>query len=371
LHGANRGQAQIAPTEFDYMNHGGDIYRNKVNMDFSVNLNPMGTPPEVLKAMQEAIKRSDVYPDILHEDLLSGLQNMFGISAETITFGSGASELITATVRAINPKTALIFEPTFTGYTHALDAVNCNVHRVILKEARGFKLTEDELEVITTRPDLIIICDPANPTGLNVETDILISLLKKAKENGCKVILDQSFYLLSDNSEIFPEAEINSLIEKYDNLYIIRSFTKFLAIPGIRAGYLLATPQNVEAVNRQLPEWNISVVAEEAMKAGIDVLRGGDFVRESLELIQRERDFLQRSLMNLGLSIFKSNTCFIMFKGPEGLYEGLLNRGILIRDCSDYPGLFKGFYRIAVRNHKDNVIFIETLKEVMFDEQLK
>ncbi|MBO4809107.1 MAG: aminotransferase class I/II-fold pyridoxal phosphate-dependent enzyme [Lachnospiraceae bacterium] len=349
------------------MNHGGDIYRNKVNMDFSVNLNPLGTPKEVLEAMQESIKRSDVYPDILHEDLLSGLQNMFGISAATITFGSGASELITATVRAINPKTALVFEPAFTGYTHALDAVNCSIKRVILKEALGFKLTEDELEAIKERPDLIIICDPANPTGLNVETDVLISLLNKAKENGCKVILDQSFYLLSDNSEIFPEAEINSLIEKYDNLYIIRSFTKFLAIPGIRAGYLLAAPKNIEAVNRQLPEWNISVVAEEAMKAGIDVLRDGEFVRESLELIQTERDFLQRSLMNLGLMIFKSNTCFVMFKGPEGLYESLLKKGILIRDCSDYPGLFKGFYRIAVKNHKENEALIEAIKEAKYE----
>lgn len=353
------------------MNHGGDIYRNKVNMDFSVNLNPMGTPPEVLKAMQQSIGRSNVYPDLYHEELISGFQNLFGIPAETIAFGAGASELILAAVRAINPKTALVFEPTFTGYTHALDAVNCSIHRVILKESGGFRLTLDQLDAINTRPDIIFICDPANPTGLNVETDVLISILNKAKESGSKVILDQSFYLLSDSSDIYPESEINSLIEKYDNLYIIRSCTKFLAIPGIRAGYLLSSHKNIEAVNRQLPEWNISVVAEEAMKAGIEVLEDGDFAGASLKLIEEERDFLQRSLMNLGLIIFKSNTCFIMFKGPEGLYEDLLNRGILIRDCSDYPGLFKGFYRIAVKNHKDNVKFIENLKEVIFDEQLK
>ena len=71
--------------------------------------------------------------------------------------------------------------------------------------------------------------------------------------------------------------------------------------------------------------------------------------------------------MNLGLMIFKSNTCFVMFKGPEGLYESLLKKGILIRDCSDYPGLFKGFYRIAVKTRKENEALIEAIKEAKYE----
>lgn len=349
------------------MTHGGDIYRNEVNIDFSVNLNPMGTPPEVTAAMEKAIEKRELYPDLNQEALKKSMEETFGADPETLIFGSGASELLMAIVRAINPKTALIFEPSFTGYTHALEAVGCNIKRVILKEAEGFMLSKEHLAPMDSRPDIVFVCNPVNPTGFNVAPDVLEAILEKAKEKGTKVVLDESFYLLSQRAEVVPEDEDIDYLVKYDNLYILRSFTKILAIPGIRAGYLMSNPRNIEAVKKQLPEWNISVVSEEAIRAGIKVLKEGNYVKESVELIKEERDFLQRGLMNLGFIIFKSNTCFIMFKGPEGLYDALLKRGILIRDCSDYPGLFKGFYRIAVKKHEDNVRLIETLKEIIYE----
>ena len=121
------------------MQHGGDIYRNKVKMDHSVNLNPLGIPAEVLSAVRSSLDRAGVYPDLLQGAVREEIAASVGGSSTSVLAGSGASELLMGAVRVIMPKKALLFEPCFSGYQHALASVGCEICHHILTEEKGFK----------------------------------------------------------------------------------------------------------------------------------------------------------------------------------------------------------------------------------------
>jgi threonine-phosphate decarboxylase len=213
--------------------------------------------------------------------------------------------------------------------------------------------------------DLVFLCDPANPSGRNIDESILAMILDTAADCKAAVILDESFYHMSSRILRYPVDRSRELLSKYDNLYIIRSMTKLLAVPGIRAGYVLSSPANMERLKRQLPEWNLSVTAESVVTEGIRAMKETDLLQRTGDIIGKERDYLSSKLKQLGFRVCRSDTSFILFKGPEKLYEALLEQGILIRDCSDMAGLCRGWYRVSARIHSDNEYLIQTMRGIM------
>jgi threonine-phosphate decarboxylase len=347
------------------MDHGGDIYRNKVNIDFSVNLNPKGAPVEVIKGAAASLEKADAYPDIRQDEIRWAIADYAELSPDSVLAGSGASELIMALVRAVAPKTALLYEPCFSGYEHALKAQGVGIKRHLLKEQNSFAITDEDTGALTDDIDMVFICDPGNPSGAAIDNEVLTRLLDRALTKGIFVCLDESFLALSDKGEKTEEGSQAELVKRYSNLAILRSMTKVFALPGIRMGYVLSDGGNIERIRAQLPEWNLSVVAKGAMEAGIEVLRKRAFIAGAMAEIKTERQFLSENLSRLSMEVFSSDTCFILFKGPEGLWEKLLTRGILIRDCSNFVGLGPGYYRIAVRGHEDNRALIRAMEEVV------
>ena len=353
------------------MTHGGDIYRNKVHMDFSVNLNPCGTPEEVTKAFQEGLLRCDQYPDPEQEAVRGVIAEKLGIHAENVIAASGASALLMATVRAIRPKKALLFEPAFSGYRYALTAAGCEITVCNTAEETGFVLTEKELDAIHQDMDLVFVCDPASPSGKNIEEDVLKKLFSRAEAIGASVLLDESFYQLSDAWMRRDQRKPGSgdhaarYLQSYDNLIIIRSLTKTLALPGIRIGYALSGRDLIQKVKDQLPQWDLSVPGEKAILAGMRVLYESEYLLSSHDRIQEERRYLTDSLQSMGLFVFASNAPYLLLKGPKDLYQKLLEQGILIRDCSDYEGLGQGYFRIAVKQHEENEALIKTRRGIL------
>ncbi|MBO4376620.1 MAG: aminotransferase class I/II-fold pyridoxal phosphate-dependent enzyme [Lachnospiraceae bacterium] len=350
------------------MRHGGDIYRNKVNLDFSVNLNPLGTPESVLNAVKDCTDTLSVYPDIEQVAVKEAIADFEGVNPSEILAGNGASDLIMTLVRALNPKKALLYEPTFSGYTYALNSVECRTKHVIIRESEGFLITEDYMGSLDERADILFLCNPSNPTGRNIDESVLLKYLDKAKEAGTTVVLDESFYFLSDISEEDDAERTRTLIDRYKNLYIVRSLTKLLAMPGVRMGYVISDEANIGILSRFLPEWNLSLMAEKAIVAGMDVLKNTDFLAKTHELIKGERDYLNHQFMNMGILIFKSNAPFVLFKCREELAERLLSKGIMIRDCYNYPGLYKGVFRVAVKDRKSNEALVNAIKEIRSEE---
>ena len=346
--------------------HGGDIYNNRVDHDFSVNLNPY-QDDEVLKRIKEAytigVNAGKRYPDIDQKSLRRALSEYEGVDPECIFAGSGASQLLMAAVAAIGPKCALLTEPSFSGYRYVLSANGgCRIKQHFLKEEDGFELTPDVPECLTDDVDVMFLTDPNNPTGRNIDEQLLHRILDKASDNNTAVVLDESFYTISEG---YGPGRSARLIAEYPGLFIIRSFTKSFALPGIRMGYVLSSSGGTEKIRKHLPEWNLPSLSEEVMKECAKILQDDVFYDRSMDLIGKERDFLGRELTGLGFTVFDSDTLFLLIKGREGIYEKLLAEGVLIRKCDDFEGLDGHFYRIAVKDHEENVHLVETLKQTL------
>ena len=152
-----------------------------------------------------------------------------------------------------------------------------------------------------------------------------------------------------------------SLLCDYDNLIVVRAFTKLFAIPGVRLGYMLSKNDTIrQKVQRNLPEWNVSVLAQ---MAGEACIRESEYIKETASYVSRQRRLLSDGLKKLGFKVYKSDADFILFYSKLPLYDILLNKGILIRDCSNYVGLSEGYFRVAVKTYDENVRLLKVIGE--------
>ncbi len=358
------------------MLHGGEIYDKQIEMDFSVSLNPYPCPEDVKDALRRAISDVDKYPDMSQRNFREAAARAEGVDASCVIGGNGASELLSAIVLELRPSKVLLPVPSFYGYVHALGMVReCEVATYQLSEDAGFELTMEFVDDITDDIDLVILGNPNNPTGRCIRKDVLEAVLMRCKEVGAAVIVDECFYKLSEGAitgnGVLDAAEIASArayLNEYDNLYVVDAYTKLFSIPGVRVGFCLTQPSNIESLRRFLPEWNMSAFAEAAGVACAEILARGsadsctaeNYIQKSLDMIRKQREYLTSGLLKKGIKVFCSDTNFLLLSGSN-LYEELLERHILIRDCSTFEGLPKGYYRIAVKDHASNERLIDTL----------
>ena len=346
------------------MSHGGDIYRNNIEPDFSVSLNPMPLPPDFAQAYAKAAERANVYPDPKQERIRQILADANGVKPENVYAGSGASELLLSIVRAVAPKHALLIEPGYSGYRYALSSFGTQeISTYFLKRENGFVLDEDVLSEITPDTDLLFCADPWNPTGANIREGLLMQILEKAATCRTTVVLDRSFYLLSDKWNAGPDAA--GLLQTYPNLIVLTSCTKLFGLPGIRMGYVTTSPKWIEKIAWQLPEWNLGVLAEETMAAGMRLIRETDFLEQSAKRIQSGRTYLTQELTKLGCTVYESRSNFLLFQAKADLTKPLLERGIGIRNCCDFAGLSACDHRIGVKDQADNETLIRNLREII------
>ncbi len=336
--------------------HGGDIYRNRVKIDFSVNVNPLGIPDAVKRALADALGRCGEYPDIRAEELKRAAGGALGVPENSLLFGNGSSELLMAAARAIGPKRTVIPVPSFYGYEHAANALEGTVFYCPTDARTGFLPDERLAEALTKDTDLLFLANPVNPSGALAGRETLKTFLELCRKNGIFVILDESFIdFCGDGFSMLPETA------RFDNLILIRSYTKIFSIPGVRLGYLVCGDRSLLArIEGQLPEWNVSVFAQ---RAGIACAGQSAFVEKTVVYVKKERRFLAEHLERAGFFVFPGEADFILFYSEKPLYEGLLARGILIRDCSDIRGLGKGYYRVAVRKREDNEMLLRAIGE--------
>lgn len=344
--------------------HGGDIYNNKVNMDFSVNINPLGIPDTVKEAMSDALSYADRYPDIACSGLKKALagyftQQGFSIQSEDIIPGNGASELFMAIAHAIKPKKAVLLAPGFFGYEHVLGAVGCDIRYFQLDEQNDFSpaaRTDALMDMLTDDTDIFFIANPNNPTGRLADSSFMKQIIKHCKEKHIYVVADECFMGFCEKKH-----SVLSLLCDYDNLIVVRAFTKLFAIPGVRLGYMVSKNATVrKKVQRNLPEWNVSVLAQ---MAGEACIRESGYIKETSAYVGRQRRLLSDGLKKLGIKVYKSDADFILFYSKLPLYDILLDKGILIRDCSNYVGLSDGYFRVAVKRFDENVRLLKVIGE--------
>lgn len=347
--------------------HGGNIYGNEIEYDFSVNLNPLGPPKSVRDALTAALNHVEEYPDPEYRELRRGLANYWQMAEEQLVPGNGASELIPGIIRTLSPKSCMVTAPCYSGYETALNvaAPSCRIHRIPLRAEDDFTLPENICqEIARVKPNLLILTNPNNPNGKRISANRLREIADACRAAGTVLLVDECFLALSGGDE---DSLIHCIRSEALPAVVLRAFTKTFAIPGVRLGYAVCSGFPAARIRRELPEWNLSVFAQYAGRAALEAAAGGTsgYLTASVEMIAREREYLMAELENLGFRVFSSDANYILFQSRDReLHRKLLDKGILIRDCRDYHGLTAGFYRTAVRTHRENTALLQCLRNI-------
>lgn len=340
--------------------HGGDIYTHYEKygiypVDFSSSLNPLIAPMEVSNAFISSYSKSFAYPPHDYEILRQKLAEKEKLSLENIILSNGASELIYFIPNAFPKDSALICAPAFSEYEKSLH--NKQIDYYYLKKENSFQIESDIIDYIKEN-SIIYITNPDNPVGNIIDEKIIYEILEKAKELNSYMVIDECFIDLTCNGKSYAY-----LINKYENLIIIKAFTKTYAFAGLRLGYGISCRKNIEILAEYLPPWNISMPAN---MCGIAALDDKSFLEKSIKYIEEEKKYLLDIFKNMGFKIYGSKANYIFFYcSIYNLKEKLLEKHILIRDCSNYKGLEKGYFRIAIKKHDDNEKLINALKEII------
>lgn len=349
--------------------HGADIYtaseksgtdKDKI-IDFSSNINPLGMPDSVKEAAINSISHSGRYPDINSRELTRGISKEEDVHENWIFASNGAAEAIFRIAYYLRPEKALVTAPAFSEYESALKSAGAQVTYYNLEEENDFKIRDDILNCINPEIEIVFICNPNNPTGQLINSGTAEKIIMHCKKAGAFVVVDECFLDFVENKE---EYSVVKLMEKYDNLIVLKAFTKIYAIPGIRLGYCMSSNKKlIEGLKASGPPWNVSAVAQ---SAGVAALEEREYVVRTVVYIKEQRKYLVEELNKLNVKTYDSYANYILFKIHDNidLKEEMLKKGILIRSCSNYKNLGSDYYRIAVKTAEENKLFIEALKEI-------
>ncbi len=338
-------------------------------LDFSASINPLGPSPRALRAIGEGFSLLAHYPDPECWALRRSLASRWKLSPEQIVVGNGATELIHLLPRSLAIKEALIIGPTFSEYAHAVTRAGGRTRTLLADRREGYQPPlERAIRLFKSSRngrgsiDAIVLCHPNSPTGQACEAAVVRSLVREADRLGIWTILDETFI------EYCEERSMLSELTTFSRLVVLRSFTKFYALPGLRIGYLAGSEQAASLVRDLQPPWSVNTLAQVAAEASFSDRR---HARRSLLCMEQERDRLVGLLGSVpGLTLFPSQANFLLVELPGShqavrITMALRRQGLLIRDCSCVPGLNHRTVRVAVRTRRENNRLVAALKGLL------
>jgi len=346
------------------MKHGGDLlsfedYYDGKLVDYSSNINPLGIPKGLKKAIMDSLKNLESYPDIKYRRLKKSVGGYLKCNEKNIILGNGAVELIDNFTYLANR--VLICIPSFSEYEERALIHNKEVIRIPYKE--DFTIDTEGIANTIKEGDMLILGNPNNPTGFRIEEEELLKIYSMVKRSNSILLLDEAFFEFCpqdyDSIELFRQTN-------YENLGIIRAATKFFALPGIRLGYGCTSMGMAERIKEiQLP-WSINSLAE---IAGTYIFHDKEYIEESKRYIERERKYLLGELSNIGgIKPYFTKANYILIRllkwDEEYVFRFFLSRGIIIRKCSSFKGLDHNFIRIAIKDRNNNNRLVKIFKEL-------
>lgn len=350
--------------------HGGDLQTaaetfgiDKANfLDFSANMNPLGPPPIVEQIMIHQWREMMHYPDPVSRELVRAIACHYDIPPESILVGNGAAELIDLLVRELRPDVTGLARPSFVEYEDAVRHAGGKIYDIPLHEENLFQIQIEELEKALKVADLLFLGHPNNPTGQLLPQSIIDLIVDKRQP----LILDEAFI------DFVPSEDQVSRIRQAascEDLYVIRSMTKFYTIPGVRLGFLVGDPRMIAHLQTRKTPWSVNCFAQAIGQA---VLGDRDFAEKTREWLAVERPWLMNQLRLMGLRVMPSDVNFILFAlDPRSkfsitqLQQMMGRKGVLLRSCAGFPGLNERFGRIAVRTRAENERLVAAWRQVL------
>lgn len=352
--------------ELERYGHGGDLwtateaYGSPAEgwLDYSSNMNPWGPPEIVGLLIKEHWRDIARYPDPAVRRLRSKLAEVYRIPVESILVGNGAAELIDLVIRVLQPEETALVRPSFSEYEEAVHKAGGRIRDIALSADEQFVLRD----VRELTSGTVFLGHPNNPTGRLIPTPVLDEL----RDSGRTIILDEAFIdFLPDESEF---SFVRHASES-KQIQVIRSMTKFYAIPGIRLGFLVAHPEIISQLAAIQTQWSVNFLAQ---MIGEAVLDEHEYARNTRAWLLEERTWLIKRLITLGLTVFPSDVNFLLvalpkhssWKAPR-LQKAMAQRGIMIRDASLFQGLDQAYFRLAIRLREDNERLVKELRECL------
>ncbi len=356
--------------------HGGNIsyFLNRYKIpetkviDFSANINPVGPSPIAKKAIRKNIESIIHYPHPTAESLRKSLAELHGLRIENLLIGNGSIELIYLLSQALKPQKTLIPVPAFSEYELAAKVNGSGIIFTSLSEEEGFSIKMDEIMKLIPKVDLVFISNPNNPTGKLFPPEDILMLIKMGIDSKTIVVIDEVFMDFVINFKRFTMID-RAIKNKY--LLVLRSLTKFFAIPGLRLGYITGHRDLISKISLFSYPWNINSLAQVAGKAALSDYK---YICKSRRFIKNERVFLFNKLKNINnIHAYPPSANFILCKiikkkdsiNTKKLTEYLGKKGIMIRDCSNFRGLNDKFFRVAVKRRRENLKLVSNLKEIL------
>lgn len=344
--------------------HGGDVLAAAARWgldpaaiaDFSANINPFGPPAGVLAAVAASVTGVRHYPEPYSRSLRAALARRHGVAEGAVLVGNGAAEVIHLLARAAAGKRVAVPVPGFAEYARAARAVGAAVMEWDARPGDGGG--SDALPAGSMQTgELLFLCNPHNPTGRLLTPSAVMAVVDGTPAT---VVVDEAFIDLTDSGEA---GSVIPYVRTRPNLVVVRSLTKFYAMPGLRVGYALARPELVAALDAVRDPWSVGAPAQ---AGGLAALADREYARRTLAWVRQERDFLAGELAKLpGYAVEPPSANFILVRAPEPapvIQERLGPQGILIRDCRSFAGLTPFHVRLAVRSHPENLRLLEALR---------
>ena len=332
---------------------------HRASVKLNQNENPWNAPARI---RQETLRRLEKrtwsrYPDFVPESLHARLAEFSGWRADGIIAGNGSNELIQAllmvTVGA--GKRVLISEPTFALYRQLSTVLGGEVISVNLNPELSYDANALQETVSGLQPDVTIVCSPNNPTGCVLSDQALSTLLKST--SGI-VVIDEAYHEFAGHSVV-------PLLRDHENLVVLRTFSKAMAMAALRVGYLLAAPELAAEIGKAVLPYNLNAVSQTAAEVAVELYE--DELRPLVRKIIAERERLYGELSRIaGLTPVRSLANFMVVRSridPRVIFPELIERDILIRDVSGYP-MLKDYFRVSVGTPEENDLLLRALHEV-------
>lgn len=350
--------------------HGGNLsgLSNKYNLnkediiDFSGNISPITIPSRIKDIVINNFDVISTYPDIKYTKLRNSIGEYCDCDASNIMVGNGSTELISLFIKQFAKKRVIVVAPVYSEFERELKKNDCEIIKFALEREEFFNLNVDRLiNLIDDSIDLVILCNPNNPTGNAIDILQIERILKKAKF----LMIDENYVEFTRN---FENISATALTKNYSNLFVIRGTSKFFSIAGLRLGYAVCGNESiVNDINNSKELWSVNCFAD---LIGQALFEDKKFIEDAKKIICSERERVILELLKFpNLKVYSSKSNFILCEilnnkvTSEQLFEMLLSNNIAVRDAKDFEFLDNAFFRFCILSKENNNLLIDNIKK--------
>ena len=370
--------------------HGGNIFQfaheQRIEpyevIDYSANINPLGPSQRGLDALNDQLRYISHYPDATNDDVLNAIADTYGMDKHQIVVGNGAAELLYAICRLPGYTGAFVPAPGFSEYKEALEASNIPVRDIFYRSREDdngtpyFEVPYLALETFAAELKgqdgriIVFLGNPNNPDGTLLDKTHIRTVASMLKDANSLLVIDESFIDFVGNEPLQDnDQSMRSLVNEFDNVIVVHSFTKFYAVPGLRIGAAFGNEKLISHLHQYIPSWSVNTLAQAYTEAALNDV---DYIKRTKQELCEERAFLYNALDAIeGITVYPPSANFMLFEiNRDGITANTINEtlkkyNMIVRNCDTYVGLNNHWVRIAIKDHDTNIKLVENLTDIL------